>query len=51
MCFFRNFAGNSGVLDGVSNILRMTAPGPERDAVATLIEECGGITFSQRFHY
>ena len=31
------------VLDGVSNILRMTTPGPERDTVATLIEECGGI--------
>jgi len=31
------------VLDGVSNILRMTSPGPERDSVATLIEECGGL--------
>jgi hypothetical protein len=30
------------VLDGISNILRMAAPGPERDSVATLIEECGG---------
>ena len=31
------------VLDGISNILRMAAPGPERDSVASLIEECGGI--------
>lgn len=30
------------VLDGISNILRMAAAGPERDSVATLIEECGG---------
>lgn len=30
------------VLDGISNVLRMAAPGPERDSVATLIEECGG---------
>lgn len=29
-------------MDGISNILRLAAPGPERDSVATLIEECGG---------
>ena len=29
-------------MDGISNILRMAAPGQERDSVATLIEECGG---------
>lgn len=44
------------VLDGVSNILRMTTPGPERDTVATLIEECGGIdlffsSFSHSVHF
>lgn len=30
------------VLDGISNILRMAAAGPEREGVASLIEECGG---------
>ena len=37
------------VLDGISNILRMAAAGPERDSVATLIEECGGILICALF--